>query len=68
MSLAITSRLGTVHAIRGGNTCPAATAATRRKCVTPLQIHVYKLAPCESCWPMRKSFEDLVEASAGRRQ
>jgi hypothetical protein len=59
-TLVIVNRLGTVHAVRGGDTCPSAAAARRRRSVTPLQIQVYHLPPCESCWPFRARFAEAV--------
>ena len=60
MILCIINRLGTVHADRDGHTCPAAATAPRRKGVTPLQILVYKLGPCSSCFPMRVTFDRAI--------
>lgn len=68
MKLFLTSRDGSVHALRGEHTCPTGQRADETVEVTPLQVRIFNLGPCSSCWPMRKSFEDLVEASAGRRQ
>ena len=52
MTMFIVSKYGAVHRIHGnGVTCPDATRNQLRKTVSREQCFVYKLAPCERCWP-----------------
>lgn len=47
----IINRVGVVHRVHDGMTCPVATRNQMRRIVSREQCFVYKLPPCERCWP-----------------
>ena len=56
ITLVVTTRIGTVHAVRYGRSCGAVETASKRLKITANQAFVYHLHPCSACWPVAGEF------------